>query len=228
MNSKSLILPLVLILVFSSVGFAADTITKSTDKATTDETSDYIAIPKGSLDTIRQQIAETEKELKLYIEERTENVRRDMIDNDDKNTQTVYEKLKLMEQEMVFLNDPVRSNIIIFLFTIALFFGLLWLIAVNKTRDWLRKRVYANKVVTLVDETEKMKEKTMKLKALMDEMEEVSGKPVDQIISEYKLKKEEETAKKKENKRRIPLPKLTKRKKKTPFVTTDKDDIQVM
>jgi hypothetical protein len=140
--------------------------------ATTIDTSDYVTIEKGSLDDLKVQIAQSDKDMRLYFEQQIETLKRELVTNQDTNTKTVYEKLMVIEQELVFLTDPVRLNILLFLFVIIISSGFLWLYAAGKTKDWMYRRLYARKVLDHAKEKGELQLKINEYNAQIKEYED--------------------------------------------------------
>lgn len=152
-----------LTLVATPTGFSA---------STTDDASNYITIEKGSLDALKVQIEQSDKNMQLYFEQQIETLKRELVTNQDTNTKTVYEKLMVIEQELVFLTDPVRLNILLFLFVLIISSGFLWLYAAGKTKDWMYRRLYARKVLDNAKEKGELQLKLNEYNAQIREYEE--------------------------------------------------------
>jgi len=144
--------------------------------ASTTDTSDYVTVDKGSLDALKIQIEQSDKNMQLYFEQQLETLRRELITNQDANTKVTYEKLMVVEQELIFLTDPVRLNILLFLFVISISAGFLWLYAAGKTKDWMYRRLYARKVLDHAKEKGELQLKLNEYNAQIKEYEDAIKK----------------------------------------------------
>jgi hypothetical protein len=137
-----------MISAFTSVAYAAEA-----------DTSDLVAIKKQSIEDLKLLVAEENKDTRLFVEQQIEAIRRELIENDDANTGTVYERLISIEQLLIYLTDPLRIGIVIILFLISTVFFVLWLLAIDKTKRWMKSKMYAKKVLDLSHDKEKLKKK---------------------------------------------------------------------
>lgn len=142
--------------------------------AATTETdySGYTAVEKSSLDDLKLLIAEGDKDTKLFVEQQIESLRRELKANDDANTKTLYEKVMFVEQELLYLSDPLRSNVPIIMCMLAVSAFILWLYGVDKTRNWMNARFYARKVIDLSNDKEKLIKKGQVFEAKVKEYED--------------------------------------------------------
>jgi uncharacterized protein with PQ loop repeat len=156
----------VAMMMLPSIGLAATSTSTDTDY------SGYVAIKKEALDDLRLAIAEGDKDTKLFIEQKIEDLRRELKANDDANTRTLYEKHIFVEQEMLYLSDPLRSNITIIMFIIAVSSFMLWVYGIDKMKSWMNARLYARKVLDLSNDKEKLIKKAEVFEGKVKEYEE--------------------------------------------------------